>query len=1033
LGGAINNPATSTPFRLGRQYGPSYVEYWPGRIDEVRVWSAAVDQATIQNWMWQGVTSSHPYYANLASYWPLNDGSGTNVADLSGVGNTGMIVSNVAWVPGQSLSNEVVGYQVSGLIPNTTYYYQMVATNTAGETFGPTIQFRSGLFGYVTSPCAPSSLGVQNALVTGTAGFSAYTDTNGYFHGSGVAQTLSVTKHNVYFSPASQQATGNAAANFTVVQGTIQGHISGMASGTSNVTVSYGFYEWPVFLIYDGQTQSDMNGNYTFPGGDTETYEDVIVTPSKAGYYFIPYQAQVSAGVDANFVVGSTPPSFSGPPGNLTVYEGALAITNTFELQMGTMPASGVTVSVSGSSNVALVPFTPGNIQLVTTATNLVNGTNFIEGIVIVYVTPGAVGQTTISVAVNDTINPPVTASFTLAVQKTNQIPVAGMPVALSFNDTTNLVRVANFANLAPTTEVTVEFWENVQAVKQQAALILGQDNSQDRFAISGPWPIGTYGTVFWDFGDINGSGRLSYALPNSVANQWTHFAFVSSQTANNGAGLMAIYINGTLVQSKTGGGSFANYSDDLLIGSPGFRGALSDLRIWNVALSASNILATMNNPLVGNEPGLMLYYRFNEDSGLTIHDSSTNALNGAIQGDAPYAAWAAAPTNFEYYVIPSYSSNNVMYLPGYLQDDSTPSQLVWTLANSNNLEGTLSQVAGGQWLYTPAPDYPGGNVNFTYAVSAGSPGPGVLSNTMEVYIKVASLFPPVLSPIRSQLTEANSSTAPILFTVTDTNTPVNQLTVTAAADNPALVASFPSGFSLTMVSNNSWSNATYSLVITPIAGAIGFTSVTLEANDGHNVVTESFVLQVNQKPAYTIIDLGVLPGRYASYGRGINNQGQVVGYCTEGDVNQTGEQGFYYTGFAASQQIIALATNSGLPNAAYAINDNGLVTGVSQFADGYSQAFLYNIYSVPPALLDSGALGTNSTGSASTGFGINDNGIIVGGSTTQTNGQLDAFVSGASLADLGLPGLSVATGINNARQMAGYIVGSVALFVGDY
>ena len=106
----------------------------------------------------------------------------------------------------------------------------------------------------------------------------------------------------------------------------------------------------------------------------------------------------------------------------------------------------------------------------------------------------------------------------------------------------------------------------------------------------------------------------------------------------------MQMYINGILVAYKTGGGSFTNYPDNLLIGSPyvdGFRGALSDLRIWNVALSASNILQTMNNPLVGNEPGLVLYYRFNEDSGLTIHDSSPTALNGTIEGDAPYPTWS--------------------------------------------------------------------------------------------------------------------------------------------------------------------------------------------------------------------------------------------------------------------------------------------------------------------------------------------------------------------------------------------------------
>jgi len=259
LGHAIPNPGSSTPFRLGRQYGPTYVEYWPGQIDEVRVWSAAVDQATIQNWMWQGVTSSHPYYTNLAGYWSLNDGSGTNVADLSGAGNTGMIVSNVTWVAGQSLSNEVVGCQVSGLIPGTTYFYQTVATNTAGETFGPTIAFGNGSSGYVYSLAdnGPGSLrqmlasaangGIINFLVSG-------------------AITLTSGQLNV---PNSVSILGPGAGLLTVSGNNTSGvfNITG-----SNVTISG-------LTIANGQTTSDGAGIYAGGGpGSSLAISSCVVT-----------------------------------------------------------------------------------------------------------------------------------------------------------------------------------------------------------------------------------------------------------------------------------------------------------------------------------------------------------------------------------------------------------------------------------------------------------------------------------------------------------------------------------------------------------------------------------------------------------------------------------------------------------------------------------------------------------------------------------------------------------------------------------
>ncbi len=343
-------------------------------------------------------------------------------------------------------------------------------------------------------------------------------------------------------------------------------------------------------------------------------------------------------------------------------------------------------------------------------------------------------------------------------------------------------------------------------------------------------------------------------------------------------------------------------------------------------------------------------------------------------------------------------------------------SKLVWTIVTNNNLHGTLSQVSGGLWRYTPDPGFTGGDASFVYAVSTG---PNTLSNTAPVYLHLAPLNPPILSAIPNQLTEEGSSTTPILFTIRDTNTPVSQLMISIVCDNQSLVDP-NAGFNLVTLSTQGDTNSSFSLVITPRAGAIGAGNITISVNDGHNLVSGTFILQVNQKPSYTIVDLGVLPNRFASYATAINNQGQVVGYATDGSSRQNQKLAFLYTGFEAGGQLIALNTNSTLASAAYAINNSGQIIGCAQAADGSTHVFLYDSVRAP-MLRDLGALGTNSQGSFSLGLGINANGVFVGGSSISALGQVHAFESGATLLDLGLGGNSTAYGLNDAGQVVGF------------
>jgi Concanavalin A-like lectin/glucanases superfamily/Secretion system C-terminal sorting domain len=73
-----------------------------GQIEEVRLWSAALDSVTIRSWIHKRLTANHPAYSNLVGYWKFNEGSGTTASDSSGNDNHGSLTNmdtTAAWLP----------------------------------------------------------------------------------------------------------------------------------------------------------------------------------------------------------------------------------------------------------------------------------------------------------------------------------------------------------------------------------------------------------------------------------------------------------------------------------------------------------------------------------------------------------------------------------------------------------------------------------------------------------------------------------------------------------------------------------------------------------------------------------------------------------------------------------------------------------------------------------------------------------------------------------------------------------------------
>ena len=244
-----------------------------------------------------------------------------------------------------------------------------------------------------------------------------------------------------------------------------------------------------------------------------------------------------------------------------------------------------------------------------------------------------------------------VVAIVTVAFCATARAQV-GPGYALFFSRAqTQWVSVTAFGNMAPTNEVTVEFWQKVDlATNQYTATILPYNSGNVLNALV-PWADGV---VYWDFGNNGTGGRLSYTPPVSILGSWQHFAFVASQSGN----YMKIFRNGVQEATKAGMTPFVRTNVSLLIGD--FGGQVDEFRIWNTARSQAAIQSNINHRLIGTETNLVAYWRFDEGSGTNTADATGNGSLGVLTNGpawvisgAPFwpdvltgAATAITPTN---------------------------------------------------------------------------------------------------------------------------------------------------------------------------------------------------------------------------------------------------------------------------------------------------------------------------------------------------------------------------------------------------
>jgi hypothetical protein len=174
-------------------------------------------------------------------------------------------------------------------------------------------------------------------------------------------------------------------------------------------------------------------------------------------------------------------------------------------------------------------------------------------------------------------------------------------------------------------TSRTVEMWVYTVTKSWRAEHHLyqfgGTNPREGAFGIDfgdGPYPdVETY---------TNGTGDNHFKVPTSTVKEvgWFHFAMVWDSPSKTLKGV----INGVTVGKKTLSVALTTTQSALSIGySPtfsgngGFTGKIDEFRIWNVARTDAEILANMHRRVSAKEPGLVVYFTFDEGTGTSSKD----------------------------------------------------------------------------------------------------------------------------------------------------------------------------------------------------------------------------------------------------------------------------------------------------------------------------------------------------------------------------------------------------------------------------
>ncbi len=277
---------------------------------------------------------------------------------------------------------------------------------------------------------------------------------------------------------------------------------------------------------------------------------------------------------------------------------------------------------------------------------------------------------------------------------------------ALQFDGVDDYVDLGNDLSLSISDHITISAWvKHNSGTPGQWEDIIMKGNTAYGFQL-----YNTSGEFTFHIHSGSWKNLKSDVVPE--AGSWYHIA------GTYDGNVQKVFINGVLNNTDYWSGTIDENSDHLTVGykvagdNSWFNGAIDEIRIWNIARIQEQIAAGMNRALVGQEAGLVGYWRFDEGAGQTASDSSGNRNDGQLGStsgpDDNDPAWvvSAAPVRKEFwltvYTPSGFVTNPVSYVDvTFSKDVNGPSFTV----DDVNMMGPSGPIS------VNSPSYQGRNV----------------------------------------------------------------------------------------------------------------------------------------------------------------------------------------------------------------------------------------------------------------------------------------------------------------------------------
>jgi hypothetical protein len=309
----------------------------------------------------------------------------------------------------------------------------------------------------------------------------------------------------------------------------------------------------------------------------------------------------------------------------------------------------------------------------------------------------------------------------------TSPLPT-GPGCALAFLGTNNYVQTPDLGGSFPpaNSNLTIELWFNAQGpgvlVDEVGGGGCGWHESQIEVvttATNSAWA--DVHLHVWSSPNLPGIivGQVPYGTWNQVVLRYNQASFTLDGFLNNVPGPSLNVIRVTPQWSCGSVFYYLGQADSTSLGSGAyFDGQIDEFRVWNVARSTADIQANAFRPLLGNEPGLTVYWRLDDCSGSVATDTTGHGYNGTLYGNVTWSSPSTVPLGPGVTTLPA---TNLTLIGAALmgsvhpQGFATTAWFEWGTTTNYGNTGFTTNVGNGTNFVTLSPGLTGLSPSTTY------------------------------------------------------------------------------------------------------------------------------------------------------------------------------------------------------------------------------------------------------------------------------------------------------------------------------